>query len=767
MPLWPHQIEAVTAVHAAARDGLSRMTVVCACGTGKTLIAHRCAQLLAPQGTVLVVVPTQALVIQTAARWREAGRGGTAVAVFSLSQTESGLNPQDAVVSDDPHTIAGILNRPGPATVFATYASLHQLQLAHRLHGLPAWDLIVVDEAHRTCTASDQGWGTVHDDTALPAKTRLYMTATPRIWDTPAADLGDLMEAAPTATMDHQDIFGPTVFRLGLAQAIERGILADYQVLMPVVRDSDLRAILSDRAPHTSAHHNGLRAAAIQICVLRAIAEHDLRRVLVFHNRIDAAHAFAEQLRRTAAELPEPLGVPDLWSHAIDSDQSMFRRRILLHQFRQDTPRCAVLSNVRTLNEGIDVPAIDAVVFAAPRYSVIDAIQAIGRGLRQRPGQGKTAQLIFPLYLADGTVTPQALEQSAFGPLWTILQALRAYDDTFLDRIALPRPTGAARGLTRHPHYSQPERVTEISQALGLEITLPAVGTWHDGIRAATAYRDAFHHLDVPAGHRTHDGFPLGEWTTNQRLRRQWSKLPAEHQQALDHLGMLWQAPQNTFERMLTRAQGFVREHGHLVPPTTTTFGGHIIGQWLATCRTQQNKGQLAAAHAQALTALDPWWNPPWSLMWQRNYRQAQAHFHAGGTLWDLPPRRRITAHSHTSMQWMQTQRVQIDKLARAQVDLLIQIGVTPVARVVYPGGHETEESAAFLRGLQAAESFLAREGHLQVPPNHLEAERNRPNYPLGAWISQHRDAPERLTADQRSALEAMRMIWTPAHTAH
>ncbi|RBL84382.1 hypothetical protein DDE05_24215 [Streptomyces cavourensis] len=129
--------------------------------------------------------------------------------------------------------------------------------------------------------------------------------------------------------------------------------------------------------------------------MLRAIADHDLRRVLVFHNRIAAAHAFARSLPGTASQVTGDLTIPDLWSHAVDSTQKTWQRRHLLKDF-DATSRRAVLSNVRVLNEGVDIPAIDAVVFAAARKSVIDAIQSIGRALRQQPGEGKKATLVIP-----------------------------------------------------------------------------------------------------------------------------------------------------------------------------------------------------------------------------------------------------------------------------------------------------------------------------------------------------------------------------------
>lgn len=125
MELREHQIEALAAIEAAVADGERRMTVVGACGTGKTLIAQQAAQRLAPQGAVLVLMPTKALVTQTIRRWREAGRAGLALGVCSLRQRESGLSPGEAVMTRHPRAIARAMRVGGPVTVFATYGSLH------------------------------------------------------------------------------------------------------------------------------------------------------------------------------------------------------------------------------------------------------------------------------------------------------------------------------------------------------------------------------------------------------------------------------------------------------------------------------------------------------------------------------------------------------------------------------------------------------------------------------------------------------------------
>ncbi|GGV01778.1 helicase [Streptomyces albospinus] len=681
--------------------------------------------------------------------------------VSSLSQRRSGLTSSQAIMTNDPACIAQTVNNSsGPVTVFVTYGSLHVVNQAHHAHAMAPWDLMVIDEAHRTCMRVGRGWGAVHQDDALPAKLRLYMTATPRIWRTPSPPngLASLFEATPDATMDRVDIFGPVVYRLGLSDAIERGILADYRVVMPVIEDQDLRGILTS-SPADSAHHNGLRAAALHIAVLRAISDHELRRVLVFHNRIDAAHAFAAALPRTASEAEGPLHMPGLWSKAIDSRQKTAYRRDLLQAFAE-TDRRAVLSNVRVLNEGVDIPAIDAVVFAAARKSVIDAIQAIGRALRQEPGAGKKATLVIPVYLPDGASAHDVLRTSSFGGLWQILQALRAHDDTFLDRVAMPHSSGPSGLPARAVHYNLPERALEIALALGLEVTLPPTGDWDEALASATGYQQQYGHLDVPADYHAPDGFALGEWISNQRLRHIADRLDDVHRTALDALGMLWSAPDNDFNRMAGHARAWAEQHGHLAASQHATQAGHPIGRWISECRRKANAGRLPAAHNEALHDIDPWWNPPFPVTWRRTYAAAKAHIEAHGT--GHIPNSYKAADGTPLGQWLSRQRNHFTTLHPAQAQLLLDLHLAPYVDSLYHGEIGTARRDEIRTYLQAAANYLAREGNLRVPRTHHEASWGNNSVDLGAWIHRVRKTPEKLTEEERTALEGLHMVWDP-----
>lgn len=418
--LRPHQREAVAAgVDALSGTRHAAATIIAACGTGKTLIGKRVAEHFAARGPVLVLVPTLELLTQTAARWLADGGFDQLIGVCSLPGVHDRSLRGRLLLTADARVLARRVAEGGRIAVFATYASLPTIAEAHRGERLPPWAFALADEAHRTSGDWDKRWALIHDDRAIPAAHRLYMTATPRNWrTTPNPKARTRIERL--ASMDDPTIYGPVVYRLDLAEAIERGILADYQLIVPEVHDRMLRDILHDPLP--TPHQDGLRLAAMQAALLMSMAEHDARRVLSFHGRIAAARGFVASLPETADVLADRTGIRNPWAHALHCHQAPWRRQQIFHEFEHfsaHTPGstagshdCAVLASVRVLSEGVDAPDTDGILIADPRRSPNHIAQSIGRALRKPPGQAKCASIFIPVYIAPGQSTRQAMESS-------------------------------------------------------------------------------------------------------------------------------------------------------------------------------------------------------------------------------------------------------------------------------------------------------------------------------------------------------------------
>ncbi|MEU3571394.1 DEAD/DEAH box helicase family protein, partial [Kitasatospora sp. NPDC036755] len=435
LPLHGFQKDAVAAAVREVKDG-GRATVVAATGSGKTLIAAGCARRLAARGRVLLLVPTIELLEQTAEAWSlRGGRRGLAVAACSreeaLESAEAGGRIHAEVTTQAARLTDLVNGAPDnqPVTVYATYASLERIVQAHRDFGLPEWDLVVIDEAHRTAGSEGKAWAAVHNDAQVPALRRLYFTATPRIADDRRAKdgLADLADAdgqvlPALCSMDDEAIYGKTCFTWTLGQGIEHGYLADYRVLVPVVTDEDLRELLNLPAVadlRSQRSNEELLRLALQIAVLRAVADLGLRRVITFHSRVAGAREFAGTLPEASELLPDAERPERIWAKAVAGTDRLKDRRAAFTEFKahtgEDGEECGILCNSRLLTEGIDVAAVDAVVFADPKSSVIDIVQAIGRALRQAYREGKISWIIIPVYLptpeiGDDTATAHPAE---------------------------------------------------------------------------------------------------------------------------------------------------------------------------------------------------------------------------------------------------------------------------------------------------------------------------------------------------------------------
>ncbi|MFF1716565.1 Helicase associated domain protein [Streptomyces sp. NPDC058268] len=734
--LRPHQEEAVTAAVRTLRTH-PRTSVIAACGTGKTLIAARTTARIAPRGRVLVLLPTLDLLSQTIRSWHAAGRKGPSVAVCSIRQAaEHQPLSTDVPMTTAPAELRALTGEAsaGPVTVYATYASLNAIVTAHREHQLPAWELVVVDEAHRTAGRLGKAWAAIHHDDQVPAARRLYLTATPRIWD---AGHGQDAEQEAVASMDDQALFGPVAYRLTLSDAIDLGLLADYQILVPVVADEDLRDWL---ATGPRAGVDGLRLAGRQVAALRAIHDHQLRRVVTFHHRVADARAFATTLAATAATLPNELQPSGLWADWISGSHTPQVRRRLLLEFASHThpDAPAVLSNARVLGEGIDVPSIDAVVFADPKNSPVDTVQAVGRALRQDPGAGKKATLIVPVYLTPGENPDDLLGADAYTPLWRTVQALRAHDDRLEARLADPRtnrPTMPAEDPEAWLRFDRPTQAEEVALALSLRVLAPKSAEWRRGLTAARRYHRTHHHLDTPQTYKDTTGYPLGRWLTWQRHLHTTNALDPFRIRALERLGIIWNPRQQAFDRGLSHAAAYTASNGHLAVPVDETHDGYPLGRWLSTQRTRAH--QLTAERRAALDALDPWWNPPWPITWQRAYHTARLH----------------PADASLPGEWLHTQRAHADRLHSEQRSLLQQLGLDLPAPAAHPAGQELPpRERAFQRGLAAARIFREREEHLNVPQRHIEEVQGE-QVRLGQWLTNMRRRRASLSLQQRAAL--------------
>ncbi|MGW3108348.1 Helicase associated domain protein [Streptomyces sp. NPDC001100] len=744
-------------------EGYRRVSVYMATGTGKTLVALHIVQETAPQGASLVAVPSLRLLEQTAAKWHSEGRPGRYLGVCSSPQPADPYLDGVLTMVDTADDLAQqAADAQGPLNVFCTYDSLDKVVEAHRDFHLPRWDVVVADEAHRTAGDYDKPWARIHHDDKLPARHRLYMTATPRVFDEKKARDKGISPHTVIASMDDVSIYGPVVYRISLREAIDEGLLADYRIAGVIIKDEDLRGLLN-RLPANTWSGEALRAAAAQVALLVAQHRYDLRRTLTFHPCIDAAEVCAETLHQTAALMPPAYRTP-LQVGTVSSRQNSFERHKNYTAFAdtplntpasQQPPRRAVLTNCRCCSEGVDIPAIDSLLFAHPKTSSIDIIQSIGRALRQTPGDGKISTIVIPIYMAPGETLAEAVKKTAFHLIYRVLIDLDVYDEhTFhlVDHFRYPAdPAG--------PQIAPPpERADEIIPVLDLNDVMAPNRLWEAAFEIATDFHAHHGHLDVPSLH-LHGRFHLGWWTGVQRSMRKNGLLLPERIAALDTLDMIWEHPPHSIERKLLIARDYATRHGHLAPRWAEHHQGLHLGRWLADRRKEVTTRRLPYCYQRALNEIYPWWNAKGEAEWKRTY--ARAHAAARDNTLVFPDPHQPTGTAPPLTRWLAEQ---IDNLARLEPYQHHLLGDLPIEHplALLLRRPRSTSQRAFARGLQAAYAYRRRHHHLDVPSTYICED--GPQFGLGRWLAEKRRAPQTLSREQLDALEALDMRWTSRH---
>jgi superfamily II DNA or RNA helicase len=759
--LWTRQRAAADCVLNDFAMGHARVQVIMPCGTGKTHLAVHIAHEVVPDSRSLTVMPTLDLLNQTARVWHTSGRPGHYFGLCSDKQTsEPVLSGVLTMTSDPARLAAAVRAADGPVSIFATYASLPKLVEAHQRHLLPRWDIAVVDEAHRTAGARAKPWAVIHDNDAVPARHRLYLTATPRIWD---VNRGITTE--PVASMDDTDLYGHIAYRYSLAEAIHEGRLADYRIAAPEIHDPHLHAFLAGRkrgGAHRTPQADAMRVAVAQLALFKAREEHGIRRPVVFSRSIVQSEAFAATLPETAAAIPGG-HADDLWVASVHSRNSHTARRERLARFAQAPQEAregrlaelSVLCNVRLCVEGVDFPLADSVLFADPKQSTIDIVQAIGRALRIGPGMNKISTLIVPVLFGPGQRAEDATFGTPYHLLHQVMIALKAYDEHYFRRLPV---SGTRLQLTTPDFAIRPARAPEIAPHLMLRIMEPEPDVWETGMACAQAFFDTHGHLSVPSNHITADGFHLGCWLGYQRALKAAGSLSAARVAALATCNMPWAHPKDSTETFLDIAQAYARERGHLLPAPTQTYQGRPLGEWLAEQRRQATDGTLPAPYQRALKDIDRWWNPAWPEQWQCMCARARI-YGAALALWAGP----LPADADDITRWLDEQFDSFPTLAKGQQAQLAALPLQHDALALALRRPLGSQAVAHAHGLRAARRFYRRHQHLRVPADYVD-EHGNPRFPLGQWIADLRTlaGAGRLSREEIDSVEALAMEWLP-----
>lgn len=482
-----HQRNALNSVFTAFKTGVDRGKLIMACGTGKTFTSLKIAEAVAGEGKrVLFLVPSLSLLSQTLTEWSQESQ--TPLHNFAVC-SDSDVGKKRKELDDRVQVYTHELQYPATtnakglyqamqvrhdsehmSVVYSTYHSIGVINEAQKQFGLPEFDLIICDEAHRTTGATFDGddesaFVKIHDNGFVKGAKRLYMTATPRIYGEAAKET----EGVTLCSMDDEKLYGRELYVITFSEAVARKLLVDYKVLVLAVEESHinrrLQMLLKDGNNQLKVDDAAKIIGCWKALSKQGIAddligdEHPMKRAVAFCQVIEkefkgSKHKVSSKLisemfgavvaeyQRTEIEqlkTENPDAVIETalqlncQAEHVDGGMNAGQKEAKLQWLKAEPPEntCRILSNVRCLSEGVDVPALDAVLFLTPRSSQVDVVQSVGRVMRKAEGK-KQGYVILPVVIPAGVEPEKALDDNqTYKVVWQVLNALRAHDDRF------------------------------------------------------------------------------------------------------------------------------------------------------------------------------------------------------------------------------------------------------------------------------------------------------------------------------------------------
>ena len=439
---------------------------------------------------------------------------------------------------------------------------------------------------------------------------------------------------------------------------------------------------------------------------------------------------------------------------------------------------------------------------------MVDIVQAIGRALRMKPGEGKTASLIVPVFLKAGEQPGDILESDSYGPLIRILTALRSHDAKVVEALAVPQKSGkrtkgrsaeAAVGpgeggsgaggsgaFTLPVRFQSPVDENVLALFIASRVLVGETQLWREGIGHARRWFEETGGLDVPYSALVGESgnYPLGKWLSDRRSENADGELAPYRVAMLDALGMIWSVSDARFEAGLDWARVWAKGHGgSLAAPARASVGGYAIGTWLSELRAAAQvpageQGALTPERRRALEEIDPWWCPVWPITWQRAYAVARSWWLDSDGRVDWARLAVDTVFEGEQLgRWAVAQRAGWPGLEEDQRDLLAAIGIEAdpelmAAKAAAEAKPTVSRTDRFQQGLAALARFVEREGHARVPRAHrevLEAVERADGsgemeagvvVALGAWANNMKARRAKLTPGQLAQLAEHGVEW-------
>jgi len=748
----PHQTEAIDAVAQGLATDDKGQLIMC-CGTGKTFTALWIKEALKAQST-LVLLPSLGLLAQTLKEWCFAKNDD--FTFLCVCSDASVSKEEDAAIS---HTldlgfpvttryeeIEHYLLTSGNKVIFSTYQSSPQIAKAQENPGIPAFDVVFADEAHRCAGKVSNDFACVLDEAKIRARKRVFMTATPRVFSTAVKTAAE-GRGVDIACMDDESVFGRILHRLNFSEAIERELLTDYKVIIVGVDDPMIKAWIDRREflKTDSGIETDAQTFAAYIGLMKVMRDYDLKRVISFHGRVKRAKDFASEYLNVLDWVDtehKPAGV--MVADYVSGNMNAGERSRKINQLKTlYGAERGLLANARCLSEGVDVPALDGVAFIDPRKSQVDIVQAVGRAIRK--SENKTHGIIvIPVFIADSDNPETELEQSRYKPIWDVLNALRSHDDVLAEeldnfRTSLGRMGGGFKGGFSKFELVLPRTVgDEFVAALKARIIEITTVSWHFWYGLLLDYVKEYGNARVPSGFKYED-FNLGAWVNNQKTYNSKGKLDFKKIKLLQVLPQWsWAVFEDQWNEGFEYLKQYVEEYGYARMPLLFKYADFNLGEWVSSQRRSKKNNKLDSEKIKILESLSRWsWNvleDEWNERFESLKKYTTEYGHA-----KVP--KRFKYENFNLGYWVTTQRIDRDKLDLKKIQ---QLEALPQ----WSWGVLEDQ---WNEGFEYLKKYVEKYGHAKVPKRFKYND-----YLLGFWVSHQRSGKNKLSPEKIKMLELL-----------
>jgi superfamily II DNA or RNA helicase len=753
--------------------GHDKGQLILPCGTGKTLASMWIAERLESK-RILVMVPSLALMSQTLREWA----ANTSIRPFRYlclcSDTTVDLGndspiehfyEMDIPVTTEVGAVSDFLVRESSTNfiLFSTYQSSKVLSEAVTKTST-IFDIGIFDEAHRTTGTNIGVWSIALRDEKVPIKCRIFMTATPRIYAphiTKKAKENDLL----ICSMDDPAFYGNPFYEMTFGEAIERGHITDYKVVVICVTDSEVQEVIEHggKVVIGDEYEWDARALAKRVALVKGLKAYRLKKIFTFHGRVQGAKAFTDTttpygihqvFKLAESENSEQKGTK--FFH-VNGTMSSGVRNSFMKEFTES--EIGIMSNARCLIEGVDVPAVDTVAFIDPKRSLIDIVQATGRAMRKAEWKEK-GYIFIPVIVEENTDPAKFIDSSDFETVWKVLQAMVDQDQRLKDIVSKLRVMqGKGEEATQEwkdamieftekiEFFNLPRRIdkTRFTNALYTK-TVEIIGrTWDFWFGLTLAHKEQFGDPNVTKYYETSEGYKLGAWQDNIRQRK--GKLDAERIRRLEGIGFKW-ILRDEFGKGLQETLKYKVLFGDPNAPRGYKVNGYNLGYWQASQRHFYKKGSLALDRIRRLEDIGFRWDR-FGDAFEKGFQETLKYKEQFGHL--NASREYISPEGYKLGAWQMKLRAKYrkGKLSRYRIKRFEEIGFKwdPYAQAFEKGFQETLKYKEHFGDSNASYKYTTPEG-----------------YKLWVWQGDIRQRYKRkkLTHDRIQRLEEIGFKWAP-----